>query len=1030
MKKFQSFKVFNSRSQIFLALLFFVIVQNSIAQQVELFKGKQFVHIDTNWFSYSGSGANQLTEVDKFHLSVKLKDGFKTQGYGGNLGQSFGIEFLRLSSLGWADYHIPSHVDFFQTARNLMEDPHVQDVDIHYYLELSTVNDEYMNVPPGTETVTNSQWSLKRFGLEQVWSNFGHGNRNSNVQGGTVVAVFDTGLDITHPDIGQGNDNYHNLWTNYAELNGVPGYDDDQNGVIDDIHGAFYDENSPVPQSNITDEYPFAPSHGTHVSGIIAAKTNNDIGIAGLAGGLPNTLGGAKIMTIKIFGAQRLNSTIMVDDAIDYAVAMGAKVMNMSFRSEPSQAINEALNFASNSGIFIIAAGGNHANLNLDERLSGNGAGTFPANHPKVMGIGNGYGNYNSPADKLLTVNSTSFWGNHIDIYAPGTDILSTVKDNQYRAETGTSMAAPWIASIAALMLDINPCLSISEIKNILTSTSTKPTNQCANPGEPPAGNIFDPTIVAYNRCMDLKRKGYINPGLALAITSENTPANTNPDIYIKDAMNDFGKEPYTSGYVVWESPDIWVRQLPDGLTNHEHQNPQYNSNLVPVANVNYVYVRLRNRSCNPFFNAGGAKVRLNWAKAGVAGDFPAPWDGNTFIPNTTTPLGGEIGLEQVSYIPEKGDVILEFAWQLPDPQLYNTLSDNWYYCLLASFDDANDPISSPSLVLRTLLENNNNIAMKNLSIMRIEPLPPGQISDKGHYAAIYASNLDGNYGSQNFTLREVEQSTEQSVFSLAKVSVQLTPTLFNSWMQNGMQGHGIEVEKSEHRVYFTSDSSSINNLDIPSGEIELVKLEVNFLANKDTSDFSTKLRLVAQNGLSGDVMNGETFLVSKKKSKNFKANAGADKYVMQNQPYTLQAENLGDGFEYSWVDKSNDTLYNGDEITLTAQTRTAYTLLVKDELSGFIDFDSCNVFLIAGEISLVYPNPASESVEVQYELLAQGDARLLLINSTGNICRNEEVDSSLHSKILSLSSLNPGLYTVLLTSHGQIVDSANLLKQ
>ncbi len=961
---------------------------------------------------------------------MKLKDGFKTQSYGNNLGQTFGIEFLRLNSLGWADYYVPSQIDFFQAARNLIDDPHVQDVDIHYYLELTTVDDEYMNVPAVDATVTNSQWSLKKFGLEQVWSNFGYGNRNSNIQGAPIVAVFDTGLDITHPDIGKGSDNYHNLWTNYAELNGIPDYDDDQNGVIDDIHGAFFDSNNSQITSNITDQNISAPSHGTHVSGIIAAKTNNEIGVAGVAGGLPNTLGGAKIMTIKIFGHGRLNSTVIVDEAILYAVAMGAKIMNMSFSVESSQAMIEALNFANSSGVLIIASGGNHALLNFDENLSGNGRGKFPANHPKVIGIGNGYGNYNSPPDRLLTINQRSLWGQHIDLYAPGTDILSTVKDNLYRAETSTSMAAPWVAGIAALMLDINPCLSPSEVKNILISTNTKPTNQCANYGEPPAGNIFDPAIMTYNRCMDLKRKGYVTPGLALAITSENMPANTNPDIYIKYALNDFGKEPYTSGYVVWESPDIWVRQIADGLDNQEHQNPQYNSNLSPVANVNYVYVRLRNRSCNAFSSNGESKIRLNWAKAGIAGDFPAPWDGNTFIPNTTTPLGGEIGVQQINFIPEKGEVIIEFAWQLPDPQQYNSLSDNWHYCLLASFEDDIDPISSPSLVLRPLLENNNNIAMKNFSIMRIEPLPPGQISDKGHYAAIYASNLDGNHGQQHIMMREVDQSSEQSVFSLAKVSIKLTPSLFNTWVQNGMEGHGIEVEKSEHRVYFTRDSSIINNLNISSGEIELIRLEVNFLANKDSIDFSTNLHLVAQNGISGDVMNGETFLVSKKKSKNFKANAGADKYVKQNQAYTLQAENLGDGFEYSWVDKNNNALYNGDEITLTTQSRASYTLLVKDELSGFIDFDSCNVFLISGKISLVYPNPASESVEVQYELLAQGDSKLLLVNSTGNICKNEEVDSSLHSKTISLSSLNHGLYTVLLTSHGQIVDSATLLKQ
>jgi hypothetical protein len=324
------------------------------------------------------------------------------------------------------------------------------------------------------------------------------------------------------------------------------------------------------------------------------------------------------------------------------------------------------------------------------------------------MGIGNGQGAYSSPADRLLTVFNTSFWGKHIDLYAPGTQIVSTVKNNLYRAETGTSMAAPWVSGIAALMLDLNPCLSPDEIKNILTVSATIPNVNCND-------ELFLDDFRKLNRCKDIKSKGYINPEKALQIVSENVPSNSGPDLYIKGAADDFGKEPYSSSPVVWESPSIWVRNQPDGLVNQEHENPNF-STLYPNQNTKYVYVKVQNRSCEPF-SSGSGKVKLYWSKAGLGYTFPNYWDGSITIPIglpvVNVPVGGLIDEITLNELAKGKEEILQFSWNIPDPTPFQTLGDNWHFCLMAVFESVEDPLVNYSTELRTFLEANNNTAMK-----------------------------------------------------------------------------------------------------------------------------------------------------------------------------------------------------------------------------------------------------------------------------------------------------------------------------
>lgn len=269
-----------------------------------------------------------------------------------------------------------------------------------------------------------------------------------------VVAVSDTGIDYTHPDL------KNKMWKNTAELMGQTGIDDDGNGCVDDIYGCdFADlDGDPFPGvSTIRD-------HGTHIAGIIGAQTNNAIGISGIAQNV-------KLMAVKGFKDTSEGASLSdLLSTIYYSVNNGADIINCSWgvQATPSPSMVEAFNYARNNGVFVTVAAGNNG---LDASLFA------PASLNSVFTVGSINSNY--------TISTFSNHGNSVQIYAPGGDnesqgfginqgIYSTISvgSGSYGNMEGTSMAAPHIAGIAALILSHNPSLSVPDLEDLLVNNS------------------------------------------------------------------------------------------------------------------------------------------------------------------------------------------------------------------------------------------------------------------------------------------------------------------------------------------------------------------------------------------------------------------------------------------------------------------------------------------------------------------------------------------------------------------------------
>ena len=285
------------------------------------------------------------------------------------------------------------------------------------------------------------QWSLPLIRLPETWA-IEKGNK------GVIIAIIDSGIAYRHEDLRQ------KIWNNPGEIpeNGI---DDDGNGYIDDIHGwDFTDAPNVQAEGDFMDgdNEPLDESgHGTHVAGIAGAMPNNGIGIAGVAWNCP-------LMAVRA-GLSLGGSSRMQDDdsgaAIVYATDNGARIINMSWGSgQHSFVIQDAINYAHAHGVVLIGAAGN----------SKESESFYPAAYRKVISVA-------STTPDKQRFHRTNF-GASIDIAAPGNGILSTQINNSYRILTGTSMAAPHIAGIAALMLSKRPTLTHEEVRQILVNTS------------------------------------------------------------------------------------------------------------------------------------------------------------------------------------------------------------------------------------------------------------------------------------------------------------------------------------------------------------------------------------------------------------------------------------------------------------------------------------------------------------------------------------------------------------------------------
>lgn len=350
-------------------------------------------------------------------LVVKFRSG-TSDGQMRSFQQRFSLRSLsRVSSLGLGVMAMPAGKSASAVMSAIQGHPDVEYVEPDFILSAGPIKRRAQKAPTRrvqsarlmNDTLMGNQWGLSKIGMPSVWG-------MSAGAPTTVVAVIDTGVDVRHPDL------VGNLVPGFSVLPGASGPDDD--------HG-----------------------HGTHVAGVIAAASNNQIGIASVA---PR----CKIMPVKVLNKEGKGATSDIVAGIIWATNHGAKVINMSLGGTGgSRALLDAINYAKTKDVVLVAAMGNEG-ANSQE---------YPAGYPGVIAVG-----ATTEQDSLA---SFSNYGSWISVTAPGEGIFSTLptrpvyvtemegKDNDYDYMDGTSMAAPFAAGVAALIRSQYPTMPASAVK-------------------------------------------------------------------------------------------------------------------------------------------------------------------------------------------------------------------------------------------------------------------------------------------------------------------------------------------------------------------------------------------------------------------------------------------------------------------------------------------------------------------------------------------------------------------------------------
>ena len=376
-------------------------------------------------------------------LVIKLEDGGKLPTH----------HLIKNSKNLFLNYYVVFSDDIETLRNDLSSNKNIQSIDYDFKSSKSEFpKSEEINLKINSTDLTfndpylPNQWALNNLEYHGMSVIRTFQNRRSNPKQEIIVAVVDTGVDYNHEDLP--------MWINEDEIAGN-GIDDDNNGYIDDRNGinTLVRDSNGNATMNVMDTH----NHGTHVSGSIAAIQNNSKGIAGIASN-------AKIMAIRTVPNSSDETDVDVTEAFIYAAKNGAKIINCSFgksHNERGMMVRDAINHIGEEyGVLVVAAAGNSMR-NID---------MYPA-YPASF-----------DSENLLVVASTtsaggfSYFTNYglegVDVAAPGSAIVSSIPYNRYTSMSGTSMASPNVAGVAAEVLANHPDLTPVELKEILMNSA------------------------------------------------------------------------------------------------------------------------------------------------------------------------------------------------------------------------------------------------------------------------------------------------------------------------------------------------------------------------------------------------------------------------------------------------------------------------------------------------------------------------------------------------------------------------------
>lgn len=797
--------------------------------------------------------------------------------------------------------------------------------------------------------------------------------------------------------------------------------------------------------NNPNDPNPIGSSaaHGNACAGIIGATQDNGIGVSGIA---PK----CKLMPVRMFGPSLISPVQRMADALIFADTNGGHILSCSWQSGSFvlPVIAAAIQSATGHNKLLVFGAGNTAHL--PPYFSDTGIVVYPgysaATNPSVICVG--------ASDRYDSVAKYSPRSRYIEIVAPsargiscnppkkteypdvwtvdmrwmagfnpwpfafgmdpdscdvvpganggnGSFLPGAPGDTMGQSFTGrfwgTSAAVPQVAAVAALMRSVNPCISNRQLKDLLLQTADKVGGYNYNWSVDKPGHS--------------KEMGYGRLNAYKAVTAAQQSKKTTLDLYIKDLPDDFG---ITATPNAGSSPDIWVRNQNDGLTNQVHQNPEFTQNQ-PV----YVYVRVRNKSCVSSSGLNG-KLSLYFSKAASWQSWPQNWNG------TQATVGDTIGTVNIGTIEQGMDSIYVFQWQPLNPNVFG----NWATCLLTRVENLTaDPITIYPQRLDKDICYNNNVSIRNVQIVDVNPQmhPPvigGELYPYGAY--MFIGNPTTGEHNLDITFKIPSYATT-NIIDEAEVTLTFDDEGLAFFTSAGVLDQDGVTFLTDHRVQLTNPSVTFSNVYFPESTWFPVYVGFNFLVDENTENTDYEYKVTHNINGEDAILGTENFIIHKApRAESFLVDAGADQLIDQNTSATLSAQSINETAVYNWY--QNDSLIHaGQNVTVSPDSDQQYKLEVISTVDGFKGYDDVTVNIRKYFITSIVPNPANNQFTLSYNALDATSASIMIIQPAGQIMGTYTLSPTQSQATINIANYQPGIYNVVLKCDGQVVDAKAL---
>ena len=967
-------------------------LHNCLSQETKTISGHHYIKEGSEWYF------NDIEHGSKFkvlsgNISLLFEENTDTSQIN-SLSRNFSVSEGTKKKSGFYKFQpLTTNIDsLLLLAEQLTALTFVKNVSLNNAINyLSTPNDALY----GTQ-----QWYANLMNLPQAWAI--EDGSNSQI----VVGVIDSRIDWDHEDLGFGPDNYSNIyyntgdtWANPNDPNSGDGIDNDGNGYVDDYIGWDFGNNS-----NDTREDPLGSyNHGTWVAGILSAKRNNSIGVAGIAGGSGN--GGVKILPLVNYNeVTGFPEQTELDEAIYYAVDNGCRIINMSLEASPTLELRNALDYAYANNVLVICASGNDGDTDLFIK--------YPAADATTIAVGG--------IDMSENRNPLSSFGTKLDISTSSFDNYGTGSNNGYQSSGGTSGAAPIISGIAALMLMVNPDLGPRQVKEIMTAKAIK------------SGS--------HNYYHDLNRPGKsldLGYGLvdaeACLLEAQNF-ISQNSDLYMRDRYDDAGRnEGYTWTWDFDASPDIWIRNQDDydfyDITTHvdeliEYWAPPNGAILEQHPATKYIYVRVGNKGSQP--TNANASITVYFSAAGSSNNWPQGWDG-------TSIFGQPVGTQSIPILQPGESTVLKFPW-------FTQYSVN--HCLLARINSGylQDQIVSTTGDNDGIINwKNNNVALNNFIMVDHQwnyPLGPHNLYEEYVGTDVFFGNASITQQPIDLIFRTPRVVYGNTLLDEAELTVYWDDASWNAIQPQLNSVSGISDINPDLKSFKIKDTLvEFTNLLLPTVERSRLFFGINFLTDlvSDQKDFGYHIiqKETARHNEYGDLWTGGVHMKIQKPDRLlFNANAGNNQNINENEEITVTANDIGENAIYKWYDEDGVLIHEGKSFKISPSMSKTLNLEVVAEDDLFKDYDSIRIEVNNYYIKSVSPNPFSSTCSVQYKIPYGSNGILSFIPISGGNAVSSFVINDSGQTDLNTSSLQSGYYQLLLIENGVIRDAKTIQKQ